>query len=255
MAAMPVVDSPEESSLVPYMAGTFHDSSAAVLAPHADDEVFGCGAAIASLRAAGARVRVLLVTDGAGALPDPSSRARVAAARVEESGVALALLGGAELETAGLPDRGLLDRPDALRNVLAEFLGRGSQELLFVPAPCEVHPDHRAVARAVLELAATTLAPETRLAFYEVSQPIRPNFLLDATRWLPAKEAAMAAFPSQTGAHDYPRVTRGLMEYRSLTLGHRLRAAEAFFVTTAAELRERGEERLLRAIGPSASWP
>jgi hypothetical protein len=44
------------------------------------------------------------------------------------------------------------------------------------------------------------------------------------------------------------------MAYRSLTLGHRVSAAEAYFVTTVPELREMGVERFLRVIGPSEVW-
>ena len=41
-----------------------------VIAPHPDDEVFGCGGMLAHHAAQGATVRVLVLTDGAGGAPE-----------------------------------------------------------------------------------------------------------------------------------------------------------------------------------------
>lgn len=252
---MPISDVLSEQAFVPYAPAAFSARRVAVLAPHADDEVFGCGAAIASVRSQGAEVFVAVATDGAGEEPDLAARERISSERLAESRAALAALGGAELEAFGLPDRGLLARDRELRDHVRGFLSRRRPDLLFLPSPAEVHPDHRAVARAALALfLEEQVADPPRLAFYEVSQAIRPNFLLDATPFLATKDAAIAAFASQFAGHDYPKVVRGLMAYRSLTLGPAVKAAEAFFVTTVPELRERGLERLLRAVGPSELW-
>ena len=68
-----------------------------VLAPHPDDEVFGCGGALADLAARGAAVDVLVLTDGAAAGAATSRGARrIAARRAAESRAALALLGGGD---------------------------------------------------------------------------------------------------------------------------------------------------------------
>src|SRR5450759_741755 len=60
-------DFPDERDLMPYEASSFVASRVVVFAPHPDDEVFGCGGALADLRDRGARVDVVLVTDGAAA--------------------------------------------------------------------------------------------------------------------------------------------------------------------------------------------
>ena len=55
-----------ESRLIPYTATTsVGKRRVLVLAPHPDDEVFGCGAAIAMHVAEGSAVHVVIVTDGA----------------------------------------------------------------------------------------------------------------------------------------------------------------------------------------------
>ena len=50
-----------------------------VLAPHPDDEVYGCGGAVALHVQAGHRVHVVILTDGAGQAGAPEVRERMTA--------------------------------------------------------------------------------------------------------------------------------------------------------------------------------
>ena len=246
-----------ERELVPYEPSSFTARRALVLAPHADDEVFGCGAALAQLRAGGAEVSVAVLTDGASDEPDPERRASIAKERAAESRAALAALGGGELLLGRLPDRGLLERRPEVTDAIVDVVRDRRPDLLFVPSPSEIHPDHRGVAEAFLEAADGVLAPllaGATVAFYEVSQPIRPNFLLDATPYAAAKARAMASFPSQIGSRDYPRFMSGLNTYRALTLGPAVASAEAFYVVSGATLAAHdaaSREAFRRALGPA----
>jgi len=246
-----------ERELIPYEASRFSARRALVLAPHADDEVFGCAAAIADLRAKGAEVVVAILTDGAGDETDPAARARIAAGRAAESRAALEALGGGAVEAGVLRDRGLSESRAELSRELVRLLSAHRPDLVFVPSPAEIHPDHRALAEAFLDGASGALGAHLKaatVAFYEVSQPIRPNFLLDATPHLAAKERAMASFPSQNGSRDYPRFVLGLNAYRAMTLGPSVAAAEGFRVIAGADLAAQdagAREALRRAIGPS----
>lgn len=77
-----------------------------VLAPHPDDEVFGCGGAIMRHVAQGEHVHVVIVTDG-GALPgEHSDRESYVGVRQQESIRASGILGYGPPEFWGLPDRG-----------------------------------------------------------------------------------------------------------------------------------------------------
>ncbi|MBD3855728.1 MAG: PIG-L family deacetylase, partial [Acidobacteria bacterium] len=62
-----------EGDLIPYSPGRLEGSPVLVLAPHPDDEVFGCGGAIVQLLGAGAEVRSVVLTDG-GAQGDANTR-------------------------------------------------------------------------------------------------------------------------------------------------------------------------------------
>lgn len=248
--------SPEER-LVPYRASTFEARRVLVLAPHADDEVFGCGAALASLVASGAAVTVVVLTDGAADTADAEERRRIAATRLAESRAALGELGGGEVREAGFPDRRLGDDAPRLRAALAREIAAVRPDLVFVPSPVEIHPDHRALAAAFVALAARgepALAGAT-VAFYEVSQPIRPNFLFDCGPFAEAKARAGRAFVSQSGGRDYTGYMAGLNSFRRMTLPDETTAAEGYWVLPAAALAGASLAGLAARMGPSADLP
>lgn len=230
-----------------------------VIAPHADDETIGCGGTLAGLLAAGSAVEVLVMTDGAADEPDPERRREIGQLRLAETGQALDLLGGGHARCAFLPDRGLSGRLPEVAGLLREALLRSRPDLVFVPSPVEVHPDHRAVAEAFLTLfpgddgrrLALLLPGGARVAFFETSQPIRPNVLVDISAEARRKAQAIEAFPSQLAGHDYAAFARGLGEFRRLTLPATVSAAEAFFVVELARLPGLDPSRLCRALGPT----
>ena len=76
----------EECLLVPYGASKVRRETLLVLAPHPDDEVFGCGGFSALVAAAGGRVVPVLLTDGgAGDFSGGSDGAAYVATRRAES--------------------------------------------------------------------------------------------------------------------------------------------------------------------------
>src|SRR6266550_1318895 len=167
-----------ESEAIPYEPLDLQGERLLVLAPHPDDEVIGCGGLIARHVLAGRQVRVIVVTDGA--------EAGEPAVREEESRLALARLGDVVPEFLHFRDRHLDEDRDALGRRIRELLSEFKPDLIAVPSPVEIHPDHLALARAFCELVqrdASLFADLAiaRVAFYEVSQPLRPNTLVDIT--------------------------------------------------------------------------
>jgi LmbE family N-acetylglucosaminyl deacetylase len=245
-----------ERRLVPYETSALPARRPLVLAPHPDDEVFGCGAAVAALNRSGAPVRVLVLSDGAGLEEDQALRAAIRERRMAESKEALLALGGGLLENAGLKDRGLTESQAEVVTAIAASLAAHDPDLVLAPSPVEVHPDHRAVAGALTHaLRRARTEPAARVAFYELSQPFRPNLLLDASADWERKERAMAAFASQNEGRDYPGYVRGLSAYRRMTLPAHVLAVEAFHVVTVGELLRTSPLELESRLGPSLPRP
>jgi len=216
-----------ESDLIPYSAAeTIVAHSVVVLAPHPDDEVFGCGGAIAAHAHLGVPVHVVILTNGAGA-GDPELRA-------QESQSAAAMLGCTTPEFWGAADRALFCN-EALQQRLLDTLQRHNADLLYAPSPWEVHPDHRQACVMAMQVV-QHLGGRVRLAFYEIGVPLRPNVLLDITPHMSAKRAAMQCFTSQLNRQDYARQIEALNTYRTYTLPKHVLAAEAYWVVSAGQL-------------------
>ena len=215
-------------------------SAALVLAPHADDEVFGCGGAIAQHVLHGTAVHVVVLTDGA--------QAGDAGVRVQESQAAAAVLGYGEPIFWNEPDRKLFCT-EPLVNRLVELIRLHGVDLVYAPSPWEVHPDHRQTCLLAQEAAVRAGRP-VRVAFYEVGVPLRPNTLLDISAHWEAKTAAMRCFGSQLARQDYARHMEALNTYRTYTLPAQVRAAEAFWVVTAADIASGAVAQQARAVSP-----
>jgi LmbE family N-acetylglucosaminyl deacetylase/glycosyltransferase involved in cell wall biosynthesis len=206
-----------------------------VLAPHADDEVFGCGGTLYRLAQSGATITVIVVSDG---VPDGSAgegdTAPVIAEREAESRAAATILGYPSPAFWRLPDRGVRYCEALVERVL-DATRKTDADLVFAPALSELHPDHQALALAAGE-ALRRLGGERHVAFYEVSAPLLPNVLIDITAAEEPKRAAMLCFRSQLGRQPYDEHIAALNRYRSYTLGNGVRAAEAFLMASAADL-------------------
>ncbi len=157
-----------------------------------------------------------------------------------------------------MPDRSLADQRGVLETAIREELLDFQPDLVLCPSPVEIHPDHRALARALYEEVAASRAGDPdhdrfrflRIAFYELSHPLLPNALVDIAAVADRKDAALAAYVSQQAVRDYAGAMRGLNAYRRLTLPGR-GPVEAFRVVTYAEASTTSLEELRRAIGPS----
>ena len=223
-----------ESELIPYHAvGEVGQGSALVLAPHPDDEVLGCAGAILRHVARGDPVRVIILTDGGGWQADGAERAAYIADRRQESRKAAAILGYGEPEFWEYRDRELrYDEPLVRR--LTEAAAAVEARWLYAPSPYELHPDHRALALAALEVT-RRLAGQISLALYEVGAPLPPNRLLDLTELFERKRQALACFISQLAVQAYDRHVEALNRFRTYTLPREVEAAEAYWVIEGYE--------------------
>jgi bacillithiol biosynthesis deacetylase BshB1 len=174
-----------------------------VIAPHPDDAELGMGGSILLLKAQGARVGVLDLTDGE---PTPHGSPEIRRRETEE---ATALLGLDWRENLGLRNRFLTADLEA-RARLAGVLRRVRPCYLFAPYWEDAHPDHVAAsalvdaARFWAKLTKTDLPGEphfpARILYYfsvHLRLHPRPSLVLDISSHMEGKMRAIACYRSQ----------------------------------------------------------
>ena len=223
------------------------------VAPHPDDEVFGCGGLLAALVDHGCRVQTVILTcggaGGGGVNPSssPDDQALIAQRR-EESSQAANALGTPPPEFLSFDDRSLRYGP-ALKAALAAAIQQHAPQLLLLPSLSEPHPDHQAAALAGLA-AASEAGPGLRtVLFYESGAPLHANvhFPIDAVA--ERKWQAVRCFTSQLGVEDYEGHARAMAALRAFGLRPTCREAESFFQVDMAAVREKG------ALAALPQWP
>ena len=221
-----------------------------VFAPHPDDEVIGCGGAIAFHARRGDPVHVLQLTGGERGDPRGHEGDALVATRRAESRAAARQLGVRESVELGFPDGELAPDAALLARLEAE-VRRVAPAVAYAPSPLECHPDHLAAGFAAAQALAAA-APATRLLLFEVNHPTLASFLLDVTPWIDVKRAALAQFKSQLRYTDV--VGKCLAGGYARTVNVDLPAvqyAEAFLDVAPARVAELFEDlgALLRKYG------
>lgn len=222
-----------ETTLIPYHACQGLPAKAVlVLAPHPDDEVFGCAGAVIRHVQKGCSVSIIVLSDGAYGAADQTDQ--VIATREAESCAAAVLMGCSSPIFWRLPDRGLAYGEVLIGRVMAAIEAAGA-DLVYAPALTEMHPDHRAVGMVAVE-AVRRLGAFFRLAMYEVGVPLSPNVLLDISTQSELKFQAMQCFASQLKVQAYDAHIAALNRFRTYTLPATVSMAEAYCVHDGDEL-------------------
>lgn len=212
----------------------------AVIAPHPDDEVLGCGGVMARHAAEGDEVFVIVVTRGIPELfpDDLIERTRGEARKAHE------LLGVCETRFLDFPAPRLDVTPGHLvADALAKQFRDIRPERVYLPHHGDIHSDHGRIYHATL-VAARPLAncSVKQLLCYETlsetewSPPIAsavfyPTMFVDISAYLPKKLAAMSCFETQIKQPPNPRslqAIEALARYRGATVN--FHAAEAFVI-------------------------
>ena len=223
----------------------YHSSTAvqgdriAILAPHPDDEVFGCGASACKWAQQGRVVQAFVLTAGVveGEFGDDAAardkRLAKATQRANESKAAAQVLGVAEPVFMGAQDGALWDDETIEAQLLAQLV-EFAPTTLVAPSIWEMHRDHRTTAEMAIRLG-QRLSSVKHITFYEVGVPLTPNVLEDTTAYQVRKQQAMHCFPSQLAGQHYAQQMTGLNTFRSYTLGLEVLFAEAFYCLPKAE--------------------
>ncbi len=221
-----------EDQYIPYEAvKQLGSGKILILAPHPDDEIFGCAGAIMKHVESGDPVQVVIVSDG-GYL-ESGSKEEYIQRRKQESIQAGKLLGYTP-EFWDIPDREVVYGEKLIARIGDEIDTAGI-DFVYAPSVTEIHPDHRSLGMTVAE-AVRRSEKKIRVAFYEVGVPLHPNRLLDITEVMALKQKAMACFTSQLQQQKYDRHIAALNQFRTYTLPPHVQAAEAYFITDSEQL-------------------
>lgn len=194
--------------------------SAVVIAAHPDDEVLGAGGTMARLAAAGARLRLVAVTDGEASHGGTVDRAALARRRVAETAAALRALGAPDVEVVrlGLPDTGLNQQEDELTARLAVLAG--GFDVCLAPWIRDEHADHEVAGRAARRARSDALCYPVWM--WHWARPADPRVPWHRALRVPlpaaavaAKQAAIACFASQIEPRPdgLPVLTPGMLAH------------------------------------------
>lgn len=185
-----------------------------VFAPHPDDAEWYAGGTLAHMAQQGDQILIVTVTDG-GCGSFEFSRSDLVRLRALEAARAAHVLGVEIPVLLGYPDQGLdLLPPGVLREHFIRLIRQHRPDVVVaedILAQDEVHPDHRAVARAVSEALNYATLPlvhpehiEAGLQTHFVREkyfygaPLeKANKIIDISQTMPLKLAALAEHATQ----------------------------------------------------------
>ena len=216
-----------------------------VVAAHPDDEVLGCGGAIARHTDSGDQVQVLIVAEGATSRKKQHDRSEIddelstLAQAATKAGVILGVQG---VELLGFPDNRLdsLDRLDLVKQI-EERITRHQPNVVYVHHAGDVNVDHRRLHEAVVTACRPLPGQKVRrLLSFEVASstewqppgsayPFQPNWFVDISSQWERKCLALEAYASEMRPWPHARSIESL-EHLARWRGAQVsvEAAEAF---------------------------
>lgn len=183
-----------------------------VLSPHPDDESIGCGGTLRKHVVDGDTVHTIFLTSGEkgghGRSVEETRRRRE-----KEASIACEILGVEKLEFYREPD-GALRATREVKARLQRKLVEWQPNLIYLPHSHEMHPDHRAGARALKRaLGELTFQPEVLMC--EIWTPLRCiDCIVDISPYVTTKRAAICAYESQCAVMAFDEAILALNRYR-----------------------------------------
>jgi len=209
-------------------------SSVLVLAPHQDDEVIGCGGAMALQCRSGRGLQVVVLQDGADEhaqvfltreeLRERRNAESRAAARVIDAEVPLFL-----------GKRNLREDVETTAASLRDCIESRKVDVVFTPFALDGDRDHRA-SNVILARALMGVKRRIRVLQYEVWAHCIPNVVVVIDGVVEQKEKMLTCFEFANSAVNYTHAVMGLGMSRSRLLpAGRARYVEAYFETPKEE--------------------
>lgn len=207
-----------------------------VFAPHADDEVLGCGGTMAKYAKAGHNVYVCIVTSGNKDIWDQSEMVRNnwPSPLYPEASQAHKILGVKETFYLGFPCVTLENVPRyKLNGTIEQLVNKICPDVVYIPHYGDMQKDHAITAEAVMVAVRPkknhvvcavygyeTLS-ETEWNVPSIKNAFIPNVYEDISNFVELKIKAMECYKSQIAEFPNPRsaeAIRALARYRGSTM-------------------------------------
>lgn len=218
------------------------NKSVIVIAPHADDEIIGCGATIAKHVYNEDEVIIVIATNAAIGAPELYTENGIQLVRKEALN-AHKILGVKKTLFLDFPAPALNSFPEYKISLeFSSIFNKYNPSFLYIPHPGDIHQDHKAIYRAAL-VSARPLGGNkiSNIYCYETlsetewtpmqERPFVPNHFIDVTNHFQKKIDAMNCYQSQIKDFPHSRSIESflsLAKYRGSTIG--VEKAEAFEV-------------------------
>ena len=196
-----------------------------VIAPHGDDDIFGCGGTMVKAMALGSSVHTIYLCAG-----KPREAVLL---EIEEVGRLI----GRSHEVLDYPLGAFPFDADTLTR-FRTAVERSRPDALFLPAFTDDHDEHRRVGEMLLEaFGRSKTLKGVEIWAYQVYSIVPPNVIIDITDVVETKRKASAVYRSQMASRDWVSYILGKDAFMSrfLFTGGRTAYAEGFFVLPAQE--------------------
>lgn len=169
-----------------------------VLVAHSDDEVLGCGGAIAKYAEEGEDVISVIFSDG-----NPVNQTKnFIIERRKESISAGKILGVRDTVFLGLPDNPISSefRSKRIKDRITKIIHKLNPRIIFTHCPDDPHPTHAGIAYLVNKIAKetkTTVYTFTIASPLKIRQRDKPRLYIDISETYEKKKEALKQFHSQ----------------------------------------------------------
>ena len=180
-----------------------------VIVAHPDDEVLGCGGAIASYTDNGHKVTSIIFTYGENSNLNKGPKS-LAKTRSKESIRAGKILGVSKMYFLGLPDNTLSEeiKDSDLAKRLLKIIRAQKPDIILTHSLDDYHPAHRNVSKLIKKISIMNKI-KSRIYTFSIGIPIRaiqthhPKLIIDTTNYQTKKKKALKQFKSQNWNFNY----------------------------------------------------
>ena len=197
-----------------------------VIAAHPDDEVLGCGGAVAKMSNLGVECHLLIVTDGSSAqYRDSDHLHEIIEAKKKETKGCADILGFKSIHYGKLPDMKLDSTPHIrINQVIENVIDEVQPDTVFTHFWGDVNRDHQEVYKSTLvavrpvmgqvvkELYCYRVPSSTEWTPNKADTMFMPNYFVDIENFAEQKYKAFACYSTELREYPHPRSVQYLRE-------------------------------------------